>query len=312
MNINFEISYEFRELFIKHSMESMTGFGNSSVKREQFSVTVSCRSVNHKALNISFRAPDVLSKVEYSTVKRIRELFSRGRISIQVELTFSGDDNSEIKVDTDALISLADSAKTAAESAGVEGTVSIGEFLGLPGIVLRKSFSDIPGDELRDAYDKALDECLQELKECRLQEGEALVPVFTGGFRKIQNLVLPIPGNQKENVARRFKKMRTRIMELLSDTAIDENRLMSELALMADRSDVAEEHQRILCHIDRSLELIDSDETAIGRKFGFFIQEIHRELNTMGAKVDDADTSTIVIEMKNILSSLKEQAANIE
>ncbi|MBC8428886.1 MAG: YicC family protein [FCB group bacterium] len=311
MNIKLKL-LRTKECAIILSLESMTGFGSSTIKRKQFTIMVLCRSVNHKSLNISYKSPSVLSGMEYPTIKAVRNLFSRGRISVSVELAFSGDDNPDIIFDTNALKWLTNSAKQIAGAAGIDESVSIGELLAVPGILTQKSFSDIPEKELRNTYEEALDNSLNELKESRSREGAVLGSEFIAGFENIRNLVLPILEVQKKSVKARYEKLRIRIAELLADTVINEDRLMSELALMADRSDVTEEYSRLLCHINYSVELIESQKGSIGKKLGFFIQEIHRELNTMGSKVDDADISAIVIEMKNILASLKEQVANIE
>lgn len=290
----------------------MTGFGSNSVECKQFTLTVSARSVNHKSLNISYKAPDVLSAMEYPAIKQIRERFSRGRISVSVELSLSGTDTPEIMLDKDTLVSLVEATGKVAESAGVKGVVSIGELLAVPGIITRKKYADIPEEELRAGFHRALDGALNELKICRVREGTTLAPVFINGLKQIRSTVTPMLETQKESVMNRYGKLRLRVAELLSDAAVDENRLMSELALMADRADIAEEHQRILCHIEHSLQLIESEDNALGKRLGFFLQEIHRELNTVGAKVDDADISAGVIEMKHTIASLKEQAANIE
>jgi uncharacterized protein (TIGR00255 family) len=167
-------------------------------------------------------------------------------------------------------------------------------------------------EELTEAFGASISLALAELRENRRREGAVLAPIFRSGFSNIREMTAPVLAQQKETVAEKYERLRKRVSDLMDDTRLDEDRMIQELALLADRSDVTEEVQRLKCHLDYAIEIVDSDNGPVGRKLEFLIQEIHRELNTMGAKVDDPEQSLKIIEMKNILSSLKEQAANIE
>ncbi|MGB4083517.1 MAG: DUF1732 domain-containing protein, partial [Candidatus Fermentibacter daniensis] len=118
---------------------------------------------------------------------------------------------------------------------------------------------------------------------------------------------------QQEAVPEAFERMRERVGKLLGDSSrVDEQRLLQELAVMADRLDVCEELERLGCHVSSALDLASSDEPDAGRKLGFLLQELQREINTLGAKLETPAGTMIVVEMKNELSSLREQAANVE
>ncbi|MCK4506405.1 MAG: YicC family protein [Candidatus Aegiribacteria sp.] len=295
-----------------HLMESMTGFGSATVRRNGFSVTIEAKSVNHKALSPTIRLPDVLWNQEPVAWKATGKLFERGRIKINVRIDIEGEDAVLPSINIDAAEKYIKAAKNLSKDLDCKGEVSAGVLFGLPGVVLMTDPSGLDSEELSSAFLECMDKALKALKENRMREGNALAPVFRDGFRAIRSLADPILQEQKENVQERFLKLKERITILLDDVRLDENRLMQELAVLADRSDVSEEVQRLQCHLDHAGEILDSDESSPGRRLGFLIQEMHREINTMGSKVDNADLSLSIIEMKNILSSLKEQVLNIE
>lgn len=293
-------------------MESMTGFGRTETAGDDYTLTVEAKSVNHKSLSISLKLPEVFSGMEPEVRKTIKEMFDRGRIRLDVSIELGGSEGSSVSINIESARQYITTAELLIKDNEHIKGMSAGELLNLPGVVRTAEPSMLDRGELTNAFRSSMTEALNELRESRRREGAALAPLFREGFESIRELAAPVLARQKESVQERYGRLKERIIELLDDVSLDENRLMQELALMADRSDVTEEVQRLKCHLDHVLEILDSTDHSIGRKLEFLIQEIHRELNTMGAKVDDPEQSLRVIEMKNILSSLKEQAANIE
>ena len=293
-------------------MESMTGFGRAETAGDGFTVTVEAKSLNHRSLSVSLKLPEVVSALEPEVRKTIGGMFDRGRIRLDASVELSVDGGSRISVNMETARLFIASAELLSRDNESISMISAGELLNLPGVVERIEPSMLDSEELTIAFEASISLALTELRENRRREGAALAPLFHAGFSNIREMTAPVLAQQKETVAERHERLRVRISDLLDDIKLDNDRLMQELALLADRSDVTEEVQRLLCHLDYAIELVDSDNGPAGRKLEFLIQEMHRELNTMGAKVDDPDQSLKVIEMKNILSSLKEQAANIE
>ena len=293
-------------------MESMTGFGRTETAGDNFTLTVEAKSVNHKSLSISLKLPEVFSVMEPEVRKVIKEMFNRGRIRLDVTVELGCLGGSSVSINMDSARRYITTAKLLIKDNEQIRGMSAGGLLSLPGVVEEADPSKLDRDELTEAFRSSMVEALNELRESRCREGSELAPLFREGFESIRELAAPVLARQKQSVQERYGRLKERIFELLDDVSLDENRLMQELALMADRSDVTEEIQRLKCHLDHVLEILDSTDRSIGRKLEFLIQEMHRELNTMGAKVDDPEQSLRVIEMKNILSSLKEQAANIE
>lgn len=293
-------------------MESMTGFGRAETAGDGFTVTVEAKSLNNKSLSLSLKLPEVISIMEPEVRKTVGGMFDRGRIRLDAAVELSGDSGSRVSVNMEAVRFFITTAELLSKDNECVGGISAGELLSLPGVVERTDPSMLDRKELTAAFRRAISLALEELRENRLREGAALAPLFREGFSNIRELTAPVLAQQKETVAERYERLKIRISDLLDDSRLDEDRMMQELALLADRSDVTEEVQRLLCHLDYAVEIVDSDDGPIGRKLEFLIQEMHREMNTMGAKVDDPEQSFKVIQMKNILSSLKEQAANIE
>ena len=293
-------------------MESMTGFGRAETAGNDFTVTVEAKSLNHRSLSVSLKLPEVISTMEPGVRKTIGGMFDRGRIRLDAAVELSGDGGSRVSVSMETARLFVDAAELLSRDYECVCRISAGELLNLPGVVEQIEPSMLDREELMGAFEASMSLALTELRENRRREGAELAPLFLEGFSNIREMTAPVLEQQKETVAERYLKLRERIADLTNDIKLDEDRMMQELALLADRSDVTEEVQRLLCHLDYAIGIVDSDEGPVGRKLEFLIQEMHRELNTMGAKVDDPEQSLKVIEMKNILSSLKEQAANIE
>ena len=293
-------------------MESMTGFGRSETTGSDFTVTVEAKSLNHRSLSVSLKLPDVISAMEPEVRKTIGGMFDRGRIRLDAAVELSGDSGSRVSVSMETARQFVAAAELLSRENECVCRISAGELLSLPGVVERVEPSMLDREELTKAFGASISLALAELRENRRREGAALAPLFRSGFSNIREMTAPVLAQQKKTVTERYERLRKRVSDLLDDAGLDEDRMMHELALLADRSDVTEEVQRLMCHLDYAIEIVDSDNGPVGRKLEFLIQEMHRELNTMGAKVDDPEQSLKVIEMKNILSSLKEQAANIE
>jgi len=293
-------------------MESMTGFGRAETDGNGFTVTVEAKSLNHRSLSVSLRLPEVISCMEPEARKAIGGMFERGRIRLDAIVELTADSGSRLSISMETAKQYITAAELLVMDHDCISRMSAGELFSLPGVVETVEPEMLDREELTKAFEASLAEALAELRKNRNREGAALAPLFREGFLNIRELTAPVLAQQKENAAERYLRLRNRISDLMDDIKLDDDRLMQELALLADRSDVTEEVQRLTCHLDYAIEIVDSDNSPIGRKLEFLIQEMHRELNTMGAKVDDSAQSLKVIEMKNILSSLKEQAANIE
>lgn len=288
-------------------MESMTGFGNSSQVVDKYRITVLVKSVNNKGLGLHFRMPREAAHLEEALYRRGKELFSRGRIDVNVSVE---SDSGGALPEPD--ITLARAYLDGADKLGKEFFLTSSpdafRLVTLPGMMRIPDPSDGAGFD--ENLISAVEEAFQKLLLSRQQEGDGLALMFAGNLKQIGELSGPVSRGHGERVAHLFSERKKRITELLGDAALDENRLAQEMALLSDRIDIAEEYQRLAAHVKSGLAVLADNRC--GRKLGFILQEMHRELNTMGSKVDNSEAVHQVIEMKDILGGLREQVANVQ
>jgi len=288
-------------------MESMTGFGSGTELIGKYKVTVLAKSVNNKGLGLFFRMPREAAHLEEALYRRGKELFSRGRIDIN------------ISVDSDTGGALSEPDLTLAQ-AYLEGADKLAKEFFLTSspdafrLVTLPGMMRVPDPSAGEGFDHTLvsaaEEAFQELLGSRREEGKGLAAMFHDNLTRIGELSNPVAEAHSQRVSHLFTERGKRISELLDDARVDENRMAQELAILSDRIDISEEYQRLEAHIHSALAILDNNEC--GRKLSFILQEMHRELNTMGSKVDCSDAVHQVIEMKDILGGLREQVANVQ
>lgn len=290
------------------NMESMTGFGSASERLNGFLVTATARSVNHRGLSIHLRFPSEAALLEQGAHGMIKDIFQRGRVELAVSVETGIGDGNAPETDLERAGAYVRAVEGVGKAFKLESGVTAFGIIGMPG-VLRIPDPAHCG-ELPRVLTGVIGEALTALRESRLREGEGLSLVFREGLASLIAQVEPVASGHGQRVQAAFEKYRKRIGELLADAEVDQARLVQEIALMADRLDISEECQRLVCHAREALAVID--EPACGMKLGFLIQEMHRELNTMGAKVTDPGSVHCVIRMKELVGGMKEQAANVQ
>ncbi|MCK5786364.1 MAG: YicC family protein [Candidatus Sabulitectum sp.] len=288
-------------------MESMTGFGNGSQLVDKYKITVLVKSVNNKGLGLHFRMPREAAHLEEALYRRGKALFSRGRIDVNVS------------VETDSGRSLPEPDITLAR-AYLEGADALAKEFFLTSspdafrLVTLSGMMRVADPSEGEGFDKnlvsAVEEAFQRLLLSRREEGNGLSLMFAENLKRIGELSGPVADGHGQRVAHLFTERKKRITEMLDGAVVDENRLAQEMALLSDRIDIAEEYQRLMAHIQSGLAVLD--DNGCGRKLGFILQEMHRELNTMGSKVDNSEAVHQVIEMKDVLGGLREQVANVQ
>lgn len=281
-------------------IESMTGFG--SAEKGDFSVEV--RSVNHKNLDIHFNAPSYLYRLDPDIRKLAKDIFSRGRIDIFVS-KLSGSEkkihvNSRLAQEYQkALLSLKKELK-------LKDDVGLNFYAGLRDIFS----SDDPELKVSD-FNDALHSALKKLKVSRCKEGKTLVADIHKRTQTINKDLLKIEARRKKIAATAVTGLRDRLKEIMKDTQIDETRLIQEAAILTERSDITEEAVRIKSHLNYMKDIIKAGGT-IGKKLDFVIQELRREVNTIGSKSSDVGITVSVVEMKDELEKIREQVQNLQ
>ncbi len=293
-------------------MQSMTGFGSATCEVNGFSLSVEIRSVNGKGLRLSLRMDDALSTAENEAALRkvVSDSVSRGRVTLSARLKPASAGSAAV-VDSDQAERYLEAARELARRFGLETGVTVAHLLAMPGVLGPPDPTRSDPEELTGRLLSCAETAMEGFLESRAREGANLAGAMADRVRSIASSAESVMEDQEERVARRFRDLKERVARLLESPPEDESRLYQELALLADRVDVTEEHQRLRSHAETALEMLESGKSQ-GRKLGFIFQEMHRELNTMGSKVDDSEAQLQVVQMKNDLAALREQVANLE
>ncbi len=293
-------------------IRSMTGYGRAESVLMGRKFVIEMKSVNHRYLEISVRLPGLLLALEGEIKKRIGEQFSRGRI----EATFRIDVDGSAETGGRFALNIPLVGNYYALLCQLKEELHLGEEITLG---MMAGFRDIfvPAETIQDpallweGLSASLDETVRTLTEMRQREGESLQRDLAARLSVIGGLLEGISGRSPQVVLEYQKRLADRIRELTGGIVVDEARLLQEVAIMAEKSDITEEIVRFRSHIDQFTDLLTVGDGA-GRKIDFLIQEMGREVNTIGSKSGDAEISRNVIEIKSELAKLREQVQNIE
>ena len=280
--------------------QSMTGYG----KGETDSFRVEIRSINHKNLDIKLSLPQYLYCHELDIKKEVRKRFPRGRIEVYVFKQEEGKRN--LTLNMDVAREYFEELKSLKEELSIDGDISLNNIAAQRDIFLYEE-EDIELPKLFDALGNALD----ELEKSRMDEGAVLVNDMSGRIEILNKCLSSIKSRRKEYIDGAKVRLYERLKEILENTPIDETRLIQETAILIERSDITEEIVRAESHLMRIGEL-SVEGGAVGKKIDFFVQELRREVNTIGAKASDIDIIRQTVDMKNELEKIREQVQNIQ
>lgn len=291
-------------------IKSMTGYGRVESLFEGRNIVVEAKSVNHRFLEIGLRTPALLYPLEMDYKKKIGERFKRGRIDVSIRLEGEGTDTGRVNLNLEIARNYFDALNRLREEFHIAEPVLLTNLLGF-----RDIFTPPAETTLDDAFlaevECALIEALTILSNMRQEEGIALYADMRMRLGLIDALMKEIAARAPQVVLDYQKRLTERVSDLMNGLEVDAARLAQEVAMMADRSDITEEIVRMQSHISQFEALLESDE-AQGRKIDFLLQEMNREINTIGSKSNDVDIARQVIEAKSELGKLREQAQNIE
>ena len=290
---------------------SMTGFGRGEFKNEVQNFKVEIKAVNHKYNDITVKMPRHIGYLEESIKKIIKKEISRGKVDVYVNLEYINESSIEIKVD----IPLAKSYKVALEGLAkeldLEGDIRLNNILGISDIV-KTERKELDEDMTWDCLNEALKIALIDIMSMKKAEGEALKDDMVKRLEIIENIVMDIEKRSPLVVLEYKEKLSERIKQLLDkDSNLDEERIASEVVFFADKSNIDEEIVRLKSHINQFINIL-GDKDPIGRKLDFLIQEMNREINTIGSKANDVLISQNVVEVKSEIEKIREQIQNVE
>jgi uncharacterized protein (TIGR00255 family) len=270
---------------------------------------VEAKSVNHRFLEISLRTPSALFPLEMEYKKKIGERFKRGRIDVSIRLEGEGADTSKVNLNLEIAHNYFDVLNRLQDEFHFQEPITLKSLTGFRDIFSPPSETELSPDFLSQV--KNLQEALSMLANMRQDEGMALYSDMQMRLKVITEIMETIRLRAPQVVLEYQKRLADRIKELTAGLALDDARLAQEVAIMADRCDITEELVRMQSHISQFETLLQSED-AEGKKIDFLLQEMNREINTIGSKSNDAEITRQVIEAKSELGKVREQAQNIE
>jgi len=290
-------------------IKSMTGYGRASSPSGEKALTIEIKSVNHRFRDISAKLPSKLSFLDSDIRKEIEKVVIRGKIDTIISFESHGETKA-LEVNIPLAREYYKAITRLKEELAIESNMTLSELASVKDII---KFSDTPVDEdaMRELLFPVLSKALVSLNEMRLKEGETLKSDLLNRLSAIAAASKEIELRQPEQTKLYAAKLTKRIGELSEGIDIDEGRITQEVAIMAEKSDITEEVVRLDSHLKQLREFLKSEDS-VGRKLDFLIQEMNREINTIGSKSNDAGISRKVVEMKAEVEKIREQVQNIE
>ncbi len=294
-------------------MKSMTGFATSSHDDETGTISVTLRTVNHRFLDLQVRLPQAIGDLEPRVRSVVQQRIARGRVEVQVALQARGGPTPLVELN-DGFVRALTAAIDAARDAGlVAGALTPGDVLRLPQAlsIREQPVGDGGSSAWANAAETVLSRALDALDEMRAREGAHLRTDLSGRKAALGGLIDAIARTAAQGRVQAEGRLLERAREMSASLPIDQAALAQEVVRAAQRSDIAEEVTRFRAHLDHWDVLADADEPC-GRKLDFLLQEMNREVNTIGSKADGVPVSELIIQAKAELERMREQVQNVE
>lgn len=289
---------------------SMTGYGRSEAEENSRKVTVELSSINHRYLDLNIRMPKTLAHLEDDVRKIIKQKIARGKMDVSIFCYSTSEEDIEIIVNDSLCKGYVGAFRKIGETFGIEDDIKLSHLMGINDIVMiQKKAAD--SEEIIETLRKVLEKALEELTAMRLREGEALKQDILEKAEGLNQLLETITQRSHLVVEEYKKKLESRMAVLLENISVDPNRIAAEVALFADKCAIDEELTRLKSHIQQLAAILEED-TVVGRKLDFLMQEMNREANTIGSKANDYETTRCVVELKTEIEKIREQVQNIE
>jgi len=293
-------------------MRSMTGYGRGSAEAAEQGLTIEIEiaTVNRKALDFQVSTPRDWNGLEQAVGEWLAGRFQRGRIQVQVKASAGSESGTTLTWNESAIEESLDRLRSFAQARDIPFEVDSRLLLELAKML--KDSGGLPDwRELEAPLKTAILKAADEVDAMRLKEGEALAADLRNRIKALALIRKTIAGHAEDTTTRYRDALLERLKQLGLELDLSDERVLREIALFADRSDISEELTRMESHFEQFLGFLESQE-AVGRKMDFLCQEIHREFNTTGSKANQIEITRAVIEGKNALEQIREQVQNIE
>lgn len=296
---------------------SMTGFASAaSAADNSIGFSVAIKSVNHRFLDLHLRLPSYCDSLEIQMRRFLKEALKRGHIEVTLQVERKA--NAQIQLNADLLGAYVTAFNQAAELYGVSGQPDLNSLLRVPGVMSAETSVGTEGiPELDLAVMAVMPSLIEKLNQARAQEGAMLASELRASMQRLKRFADEMAALRNGVREAQFERLRTRLTELTSGVPISEERILSEAAVLAEKSDIEEEIVRLKTHIDRFLGMLDAGGE-LGKRMDFLLQELNREANTMLSKTSAAagDNSLRItelgLEIKAEIEKAREQVQNLE
>lgn len=294
-------------------LRSMTGYGNAGSSNDRLNVAVEIRAVNNRHLKTSIRCPDAFASLESRIEKLIRNTVTRGTVSVSIKVD-RVDEEPNFAINHSTLTHYWEQIRTAAAELTLDSPKDITPLLSLPG-VFRQKQSDADNNTEQDwpVIEEATQQALDKFNQFRADEGRSMQQDLLKNCQVIEDELVKVTEDAPQVVADYRDKLLDRVNLLLEKTEaqLEQNDVIKEVSVYADRCDINEEITRLRCHIDQMREFLNADES-LGKKMEFLCQEMFREVNTIGSKANLVAIARSVVEMKSAVEKMRELVMNLE
>lgn len=291
-------------------IKSMTGFGRGEVSKGQRKITVEMKAVNHRYLDVNIKMPKKLNFFDASIRNLLKEYIQRGKVDIYITYEDLSEQTVSVKYHPDVAASYLAFLNEMAESFSLENDIRVSTLSRYPEVFTMEE-QEIDEEGIWKVLEAAIREACVSFVESRLKEGENLKNDLVGKLDGMLKLVDYIEENSPKIIEEYKQKLQAKIHDLLEDNRVDENRLLMEVTIFADKICVDEEIVRLKSHIMMVKNTL-IEGGSIGRKLDFIVQEMNREANTILSKSTDLEISNRGIELKTEIEKVREQIQNIE
>ncbi|OTN88950.1 hypothetical protein A5819_001442 [Enterococcus sp. 7E2_DIV0204] len=294
-------------------MKSMTGFGKETFLNDTYQIDVEIKSVNQRFLDIQLRMPKEVNPYEMAIRQLMKETLQRGRIEAYINIKQTGSGNKEVQVHWELIHQLLGEIKQELTANYPQSEFNPGQNINqllnnsdYVEVTEKQESDETFGDLVLDSVRNAV----ERIDASRLQEGQKIQQVLTGYSQEFIDLVHELAGFVKIYEKDYREKFEAKLNAWLGEQ-VDEARLLTELAILLEKGDIHEELDRLAIHVDKLQELLCQSEP-VGRELDFLMQEMNREVNTIGSKSSPIEIKNIVVQMKTILEKIREQIQNVE
>ena len=290
--------------------KSMTGYGRAQILKDGRDILVEIRAVNHRYYEFSARLPRTCMYLEEKLKTLLNGRVARGKTEVSVTITRPDGRDAEVAVNRSIAEGYISALRTLNAEVGLADDLTLSSLLRLPDIFTVTKAQD-DEQEVWEAVSEAAQQALSSFLTMREGEGQRLAEDLRGKLDGLEAMLGQVEAIEPSVAENYRQRLYAKLTELLADTNIDEQRILTETAIFAEKTAIDEETVRLHSHLTQFRELLQSAEP-VGRKLDFLVQEMNREVNTIGSKAQDLGITRLVVDMKSEIEKIREQIQNIE